>query len=281
MKTIRKEVGEYLEYCKTVRRMSEVTITAKRNVLRRFVRVTGVSGLNELTNERFNEWVSVVGAGVSAHSLNTYNAVVIAMVRYYRDLGAEIPLNLGLVTRLKWWDKGRKHYTEEEVAQAVAVADEVEALWIMILFETGMRIAELTRMRVGDLVGRRIDFIGKGRKPREVYLKWETLARVREYIVRYRLDGYLWCVCDGVRTLNGEPMTVNTVRARLKKTFERAGMTGFYPHALRHSFATDLQRKGASVAEIKEMMGHSNIATTERYLHGFEGKLEELFNKYR
>ena len=63
--------------------------------------------------------------------------------------------------------------------------------------------------------------------------------------------------------------------------FLNAGFEGFYPHVLRHSFATNLQRRGASVAEIKEMMGHSSIATTERYLHEFEGRMEELFEKYR
>ncbi len=60
-----------------------------------------------------------------------------------------------------------------------------------------------------------------------------------------------------------------------------AGFYDFYPYALRHSFATDLQVGGASVAEIKEMIGHENIAMTERYFHGFEGRLEELFDKYR
>ena len=85
----------------------------------------------------------------------------------------------------------------------------------------------------------------------------------------------------GAHALNGEPPTVNTVRQRLCSAFEWVGFEGFYPHALRHSFATNLQSKGASVEEIKEMMGHSSIATTERYLHGFEGRMEELFDKYQ
>ena len=62
--------------------------------------------------------------------------------------------------------------------------------------------------------------------------------------------------------------------------FLRAGFEGFYPHALRHSFATNLQMKGATVSEIKEMIGHSSVATTERYLHGFDGRLKELFDRY-
>ena len=71
------------------------------------------------------------------------------------------------------------------------------------------------------------------------------------------------------------------MRRRLREPFYAAGFTDFYPHALRHSFATHLQQRGASVAEIKEMLGHESIATTERYLHSFDGKLEQLFNKYQ
>ena len=112
-------------------------------------------------------------------------------------------------------------------------------------------------------------------------VKAETLGMVTDYVGRYGITWYLWGVCDGGLTLNGEPPTVNTVRLRLRRVFEKAGFDGFYPHALRHSFATDLQVRGASVAEIKEMIGHSSIATTERYLHGFEGKMRELFDKYR
>ena len=159
-------------------------------------------------------------------------------------------------------------------------ADCETGLMIRIMFETGMRIAELTRLRIDNFDGRRVRFVGKGKKMREVYVTDATLALMSEYVMKNGVTGYLWSVCDDGLTCNGEPPTINTIRTRLKQAFERAGFSGFYPHALRHSFATNLQLKGASVAEIKEMIGHSSVATTERYLHGFEGRLEELFDKY-
>lgn len=67
----------------------------------------------------------------------------------------------------------------------------------------------------------------------------------------------------------------------MRAAFKRCGFDDFYPHALRHSFGTDIQRKGADIMVIKEMMGHSNVATTERYIHGFEGQLQLLFDTYR
>ena len=110
---------------------------------------------------------------------------------------------------------------------------------------------------------------------REVYIHEDTWWEVQELVRERGIgEGYLFA------TLNGEPPTVATVRKRLKGAFLAAGFDDFYPHALRHSFATKLQVKGASVEEIKEMMGHESVATTERYLHGFEGRLEELFERY-
>ena len=262
--------------------MSPVTLGAKKNVLGRFVKVTVIDNVGDITNEVFNKWVEhETGREINLRSVNAYNAVVLAMVRYYRGVGVRVPLNMSLIQRMYAGESQRKFYTADEVEFVVGRADEVTGLMVLIMFETGMRIAELCRMKVTDFEGRRIRFVGKGRKAREVYVTTGTLERVREYVEKYNVQGYMWCVNDGVMSLNGEPPTVNTVRLRMRRAFEAAGFEGFYPHALRHSFATDLQLRGASIAEIKEMIGHSSVATTERYLHGFDGKLKELFDKYR
>lgn len=282
MKVIIEQIEKYLNYCEKVRGMTPATLTSKRNVLYRFAAVTEVQRLEALSNGDFETWVEKeMMDGVSARSINMYNAVVIAMVRYYRGVGMKVPVNLALVGKLKEGRLERKFYSAEEIKRVITVADEVDGLIIGIMFETGMRIAEVARLKVGDFDGRRVSFIGKGRKPREVYVREDTLKKIMRYVRKYQLNGYLWCVNDGVVALNGEPPTVNTIRIRLRRVFAAAGYRGFYPHALRHSFATDLQLRGASVAEIKEMIGHENIATTERYLHGFEGRMQELFDKYR
>ena len=215
-------------------------------------------------------------SGVSCCSVNAYSAVVIAMVRFYIESGMRIPLKISMIKKLNGERTERKFYMAEEIERVLLVCDFETGLMIRLMFETGMRIAELVRLRVFDFEGRRLSFVGKGRRLREAYVSKETFDLLSEYIGKNCVKDFLW----GSRTLNGEPPTVATIRKRLKKAFLEAGFEGFYPHALRHSFATKLQMRGASVEEIKEMIGHSSIATTERYLHGFEGKLEELFEKY-
>lgn len=278
MRKIEKQISDYFEYCEIIRQMSPTTISFKRYVISDFFSEMEVRHLKDINNQLLNDWVaSKLQSGVSARSINTYVAIIISMVRYFNESGALIPLNIRLVKSLKENQPRRCFYSKREIERVLRCADLVSCLMIRIMFETGMRIAELTRLKRSDFDGRKVMFVGKGRKEREAYISLETLRILDNYVVKYDINEYLW----GFEAINGEPPTINTVRNRLRRVFEKAGFDGFYPHAIRHSFATDLQLKGASVVEIKEMMGHESIATTERYLHGFDGRLEELFEKYR
>ena len=278
MRKINKQIDEYLSYCKEIRGMSPVTILNKRYILENFVMITGIRDLRQFTNEVFDEWVmKAVERKVGVSSINTYSATVFAMVKYHKEIGVKVPLKINIVKKKKAQKVQRKFYSTFEVEKVIALADDETGLMIRIMFETGMRIAELTRLRIGDFDSYRIRFVGKGQKLREVYISEKTLVLLREFVEEVGVCDYLW----GAKSVDGRPPTVNTVRNRMGKVFDAAGYKGFYPHALRHSFATNLQIRGASMSEIKEMMGHESIATTERYLHGFEGRLSELFKKYQ
>lgn len=276
MKTIYKQIESYLTYCQEVRGMSEVTLRTKRYTLIRFANETELKGLHKLSNHVFDSYVAkMVQNKTSGRSINTYSATIISFVKYYQELRLAIPFKPVLVQKQKEKKTERKFYTAKEIGRVIKAADRETGLIIEIMFETGMRIAEITKLKVTDFQGQKIQFIGKGRKLREVYIKKETFEKVQDFIKNHKIQNSLWG-----KTLNGEPPTPNTIRKKLKRAFLKAGFKDFYPHALRHSFATNLQSKGASIAEIKEMMGHASIATTERYLHGFDGKLKDLFEKY-
>lgn len=276
MKNIGRQIEAYLKYCAEIRGMSATTLRSKRYILQRFAGETGLKDLRQLTNQIFDVYVAkLVKNQVSGSSINTYSATILTFVKYCQRLGVKISFDDTLVRKQKELKPTRKYYTETEVQKVLMTAGSETGLMIRIMFETGMRIAELTRLKVANCQGRQIIFVGKGGKAREVYIKKPTRELLDNYIEETGVEDYLWGT-----TLTGEPPTEHTVRKRLKRAFLEVGFPDFYPHALRHSFATHLQRKGATVAEIKEMMGHSSIATTERYLHGFDGAMRELFEKY-
>ena len=280
---INQQINQYLDYCKNIRQMSANTLNNKQSVLRQFVRETKIVTLENLDNNTYNIWLKTrLACSTAPASISIYNSTIFNFIKFHQNAGVKIIFNFNLVPHFKTIKTSRNFYTSLEIKQILKYANETERLMIMIMFETGMRIHELANLKTENFKNTKINFIGKGQKPREVYISTKTWTNIQKYLKKYHIgDGYIWCIVNGAKTLNGKPPTTHTIRKNLRRIFENAGFDGFYPHALRHSFATNLQRKGASLPEIKEMMGHSSIATTERYLHGFDGRLEELFLKYQ
>lgn len=279
LKSIDKQIDEYLNYCENVRRMSEQTLHGKRWICREFLKTIKIDSLSELSNKHINEWIAEQTArGCSGRTINSRLVNLVAMLRYFQDMGISFPkLKLRLIVKCKEQPPRRVYYTREQIEQVLRYADHLEWLLIKLCFDCGLRISELRNLRLMNLNGRMVTFIGKGSKARESYMSKEARSRLDDWIQRNRISDFIW-----VRALGkNEPMSVEDIRYLMRKPFYQAGFKNFYPHALRHSFATDIQKHGASLMETKEMLGHARIETTERYVHGLEGHLEYFFDKYK
>lgn len=282
MKNIRqidKQIDEYLNYCENVRRMSEQTLHSKRWICREFLKAIKISSLSELSNKHINEWIEEQTArGCSGRTINSRLVNLVAMLRYFQDMGVSFPkLKLRLIIKCKEQPPRRVYYTREQIEQVLRYTDHLEWLLIKLCFDCGLRISELRNLRLMNLNGRMVTFIGKGSKARESYMSEEARNRLDDWIQRNRISDFIWVRIPG----KNEPMSVEDIRYLMRKPFYQAGFKNFYPHALRHSFATDIQKHGASLMETKEMLGHARIETTERYVHGLEGHLEYFFDKYK
>lgn len=282
MKNIRqidKQIDEYLNYCENVRRMSEQTLHGKRWICREFLKTIKIGSLSELSNKHINEWIAEQTArGCSGRTINSRLVNLVAMLRYFQDMGISFPkLKLRLIIKCKEQPPRRVYYTREQIEQVLRYADHLEWLLIKLCFDCGLRISELRNLRLMNLNGRMVTFIGKGSKARESYMSKEAKNRLDDWIQRNRISDFIWVRTPG----KNEPMSVEDIRYLMRKPFYQAGFKNFYPHALRHSFATDIQKHGASLMETKEMLGHARIETTERYVHGLEGHLEYFFDKYK
>lgn len=279
LKSIDKQIDEYLNYCKNVRRMSEQTLHGKRWICREFLKTIKIDSLSELSNKHINEWIAEQTArGCSGRTINSRLVNLVAMLRYFQDMGISFPkLKLRLIVKCKEQPPRRVYYTREQIEQVLRHADHLEWLLIKLCFDCGLRISELRNLRLMNLNGRMVTFIGKGSKARESYMSKEAKNRLDDWIQRNRISDFIWVRTPG----KNEPMSVEDIRYLMRKPFYQAGFKNFYPHALRHSFATDIQKHGASLMETKEMLGHARIETTERYVHGLEGHLEYFFDKYK
>ena len=279
LKSIDKQIDEYLNYCENVRRRSEQTLHSKRWICREFLKTIKIDSLSELSNKHINEWIAEQTArGCSGRTINSRLVNLVAMLRYFQDMGISFPkLKLRLIIKCKEQPPRRVYYTREQIEQVLRYADHLEWLLIKLCFDCGLRISELRNLRLMNLNGRMVTFIGKGSKARESYMSKEAKNRLDDWIQRNRISDFIWVRTPG----KNEPMSVEDIRYLMRKPFYQAGFKNFYPHALRHSFATDIQKHGASLMETKEMLGHARIETTERYVHGLEGHLEYFFDKYK
>ena len=279
LKSIDKQIDEYLNYCENVRRMSEQTLHSKRWICREFLKTIKIDSLSELSNKHINEWIAEQTArGCSGRTINSRLVNLVAMLRYFQDMGISFPkLKLRLIIKCKEQPPRRVYYTREQIEQVLRYADHLEWLLIKLCFDCGLRISELRNLRLMNLNGRMVTFIGKGSKARESYMSKEAKTRLDDWIQRNRINDFIWVRTPG----KNEPMSVEDIRYLMRKPFYQAGFKNFYPHALRHSFATDIQKHGASLMETKEMLGHARIETTERYVHSLEGHLEYFFDKYK
>jgi len=141
---------------------------------------------------------------------------------------------------------------------------------LMTLYSTGMRRAEITRLKVGDIDSERMVIHirqGKGSKDRDVPLSPKLLETLREYWRWKKPREYLF-PGEAKQGSNGEHLTSKAVYHACKGAARRAGIRkNVGPHTLRHSFATHLLESGTDLYTIQLLLGHADLRHMGVYLH--------------
>ncbi len=145
------------------------------------------------------------------------------------------------------------------------------------LYSSGMRISELLSLKSGtDFSSGAVKITGKGRKDRIVFLGEAARQSLQKYteirhLFRPKTD-FLFVNQKG-GALNGRG-----VRHRLEEIRRVSGLNkSLSPHKFRHSFATDMLNAGADIRTVQEMLGHSNLSTTQIYTRVSKDKLKDVY----
>lgn len=151
-----------------------------------------------------------------------------------------------------------------------------------LLYSTGLRISELTSLKLSNinLDDCFVKVMGKGSKERIVPLSDIAVDYLREYIANVRPKMLKNRMCDDLFLNNhGLGLTRQAVFKMIKKRGEEVGLKkNISPHTLRHSFATHLLQNGADIRFIQELLGHSDVGTTEIYTHIANETLKESYD---
>jgi site-specific recombinase XerD len=294
-------ITDFLEYLEIERNASQKTIQNYDHYLKRFLEFAGdikVSDINLNLIRKYRLYLSRFSDQKTKKPLKrvTQNYFMIALRAFLRylskqgidSLSAEqIELGETEASPIKVLDDDslRKLLSAPDISSEAGLRD--RAL-METLFSTGLRVSELASLNKEsiNLDRREFSVVGKGSKERVVFLSDEAIHWLDIYL-KSRKDSFkpLFIRYQGKIDVNpgGELMRLSSrsIERTLEKYVKETGLSiKATPHTLRHSFATDLLINGADIRSVQEMLGHSNIATTQIYTHVTNKHLHDVHKAF-
>lgn len=303
-------ITQYLEYCEIEKNLSQNTIRMYHFYLNDFVywactflKTQSIAPQN-LDYELIKKYRLDLNRRISRKSneefkMSTQKTFLVALRAFLKYLIVEERLEVLSPDQIilgKSGDRIPKVLDDDQLKQLFEVQDlnkrsglRDRAL-LETLFSTGLRVSELTRLNVTDinLDSGEFSVLGKGRKARVVYLSDSARSWLKKYLST-RSDPFkpLFLRYSGKhmteQDFEGESLrlTVRSVQRLVKKYALRAGIAvDATPHTLRHTFATGLLREGADLRSVQELLGHSNVSTTQIYTHVTNKQLKDIHKKF-
>jgi integrase/recombinase XerD len=146
-----------------------------------------------------------------------------------------------------------------------------------VMYACGLRASECVHLKLEDVSDTFIKVIGKGNKMRIVPIHKTALDHIDHYLTHFRKRASIYLFVGK----NNTPLSREALWKLVKTYAKKAGIDKkISPHTLRHSFATHLLDNGADLRIIQELLGHSNISTTDKYTHVSNQKLIDRFDQF-
>ena len=157
-----------------------------------------------------------------------------------------------------------------------------DKLILELLYSTGIRVSELTNIKLSDINSskKEIRIFGKGSKERVVLYGEKCYSLINEYINKIRLELYNEKYSGDYLILSktGRPINQRQIRSIVDDIVEKSGLKlHISPHVLRHTFATDLLNNGADLRTVQQLLGHESLSTTTIYTHISNERLRRVY----
>ncbi len=210
-------------------------------------------------------------ASLKARTIAAKLSAIRSFVKFLHERGNEVVLSGDESVKVP--KTLPKPITHTQVLQALKHASPLEGLAITLLYTTGVRISELSHLRIDDMREGWSRIYGKGSKEREIPLLEEVSKMVDEYLQENPSRRYVF-------ESKGEKLSENSLRYMITKAFAKVGLK-VTPHQLRHTYATELLNQGARIADVSELLGHASMATTQIYTKlGNNLKMEQYLHAH-
>ena len=283
-------LNDFCDYLKIDKRYSDLTVESYRTEIKGYLDFFKEKNIKvkDIKNSDIKDYLAYIKKGETSERTLAHNVSVIRT--FYKFL-----LTLKIIernpTEFLELPKLRKKLptvlSKEEVEKLLDI-DLTDCYsyrnkaMLELLYSTGLRVSELVNLELSniDLENCTLKTIGKGNKERIIPISDYALYYVEKYINKYRGSMLKKGVNNYVFINNhGNVMTRQGFFKIIKKlAVEKNIKTPISPHTLRHSFATHLLDYGADLRSIQEMLGHSNLSTTQIYTHVSNEHLKNNYN---
>ena len=292
MLTENKGITPFLEYLFLEKGYSKHTVIAYKTDLSAFQNFCEETydqeDLVAINYAQVRSWVvSLVNADISNTTINRKVSSLKSFYKFLQKTAQREDSPLSKHKALKVAKKVQVPFTSKEinsVLQNIAKEKDFDSLRnklvVELLYSTGMRRAELIHIKEVDLniSGKHIKVLGKRNKERFVPILDSVLETLQQFLELKTANG-----------LHSEFLLITSKGNKLYETLVYRIINSYFsqvsskvkksPHILRHSFATHLLNEGADLNSVKELLGHSSLASTQVYTHNSLDAIKKVYNQ--
>ena len=282
-------IDRYLEYINIEKRYSPNTIISYRKDLEDFAKfmldTESIENLQKADKKMVRNFIiHLNNQKLSKRSINRKISTLKSFYNFLLRISEIKTSPLEGISMLKFYAEKQIPFSEEEMKHLLLILEEAQVelldkLIIEVLYQTGMRRAELCNLPLENVNFSRneIVVIGKGNKERIVPISPELSKVLKIYYLEHRkptaeAEKYFFVSSKGKKIT--EKFVYLMVTSYLSQVSLKEKKS---PHILRHSFATHVLNGGAEISKVKKIMGHASLASTQVYTNANIEQLKKVF----
>lgn len=290
MAVLHHEIELFIKYLETEKRYPKTTITSYSKDLEKYQEFINNNNINfiTITKDQIREYLKYLDKENQAKSTISRNLSTLRNFYSYLVITNKTTSNQFKTIRNPKKEKKLPNFLQYEELQKLFDSVDLESplgirnrLILELLYATGLRVSELTNLKLKDIDfnNREIRVFGKGSKERVVffgeyaskYLKL-YLNESRNILLKEKTSEFLLINNNGTR------LTSRGVESIIDKIVQDIALKhNISPHVLRHTFATDMLNNGADLKSVQELLGHSSLSTTQIYTHITSERLRSVY----
>ena len=290
MSNLDKTTKEFIKYLTNEKRYPETTISSYERDLDNYYGYIELKKIDykNITKDEIRDYLKYLDD--LNYSKNTVSRILSTLRHFYTYLvtNKEVKINQFKLIRNPKKEKKLPNFLQSDELQKIFDTINIETplgmrnrLIVELLYASGLRVSELTELKMNDIdiSNKEIRVTGKGDKERIVYFGDYAKKYLELYLKEGRKELLNNKRSDYLLINNlGDNLSTRGVQMVIDDIVKEASLKhNISPHALRHTFATDLLNNGADLKSVQELLGHSSLSTTQIYTHITNERLRSVY----